>query len=246
MEDADQMLLIYSKLTDNQYLELCALQLIRESDFVTNHWAGGCTQQMWIWPEHSSLANRDFLMRISSATVELDGDFSDFTGYQRWLTLVSGNGLSIKQQSLGHSQHFMLFNDRRVWAFSGEDKVSVQLINGNIVDFNVIVKPPISAIVQQLDTGITPCLVTTDDEASIITDDRLTKLWLTYVVDGAIEIPVNVKGPAILQPQHMSGPCLVISDNSQLTVVSITNEKLRLSVKSIVITNPNRTTMGHN
>ena len=46
-------------------------------DFVTTTWSGGKTTQLAIAPDGASYAERAFLWRISSATVELEA--SDFT-----------------------------------------------------------------------------------------------------------------------------------------------------------------------
>ena len=41
----------------------------------------------------------DFEWRISIASVDVDGEFSDFTGYLRNLILVAGNGIDLQYDS---------------------------------------------------------------------------------------------------------------------------------------------------
>lgn len=65
---------------------------LTETDFVVSRWSGGFTTQLWIAPEGAVYGDRDFLWRVSSASVELD--FSDFTplaDYHRWITTLDGS-----------------------------------------------------------------------------------------------------------------------------------------------------------
>lgn len=57
----------------------------------TSTWAGGVTTELWIWPEDGNYASRDFLARISSATVRLEeSDFTALPGVVRYITPLSG------------------------------------------------------------------------------------------------------------------------------------------------------------
>ena len=51
--------------------------LLTPADYLTTSWSGGTTTQLTIAPAGAVYADRDFLWRVSSATVELDE--SDFT-----------------------------------------------------------------------------------------------------------------------------------------------------------------------
>ena len=52
-------------------------KLLTRDDYVTTNWSGGTTTQLAIAPEGAVYGDRNFLWRLSSATVELD--HSDFT-----------------------------------------------------------------------------------------------------------------------------------------------------------------------
>lgn len=53
---------------------------------------GGITRELMIYPEGSSLGERNFDFRISSAIIDLtESDFSDFSGYKRYILPVEGN-----------------------------------------------------------------------------------------------------------------------------------------------------------
>ena len=53
------------------------------ADYVTTQWSGGATTQLAIAPKGAVYADRDFLWRLSSATVELD-DFSGADDTHSW------------------------------------------------------------------------------------------------------------------------------------------------------------------
>ena len=57
------------------------MKIIQQNDYIVNKWAGGITRQLYITPNGSSLADRNFDLRISSAVIDLTSStFSDFTG----------------------------------------------------------------------------------------------------------------------------------------------------------------------
>jgi uncharacterized protein len=72
-----------------------------------------------------------FLWRLSMAPVVENGPFSLFPGYDRYLTLVEGKGLRIKDEVV----HF-----GEVIKFSGDENISGELIDGKIIDLNLIVR----------------------------------------------------------------------------------------------------------
>ena len=75
-------------------------QIISQENFVVNQWAGGKTTQLVIYPEASTLSERNFDFRISSATFNsTSSKFSDFSSYQRYLLPIIGT-LSVEHQGL--------------------------------------------------------------------------------------------------------------------------------------------------
>ena len=61
------------------------------ADFRSSTWSGGTTTELYLHPEHGSYAARDFLFRISSATVDLEeSDFTPLPGVERYITPLSG------------------------------------------------------------------------------------------------------------------------------------------------------------
>ena len=62
------------------------------ADYVTTQWSGGATTQLAIAPKGAVYADRDFLWRLSSATVELDeSDFTPLPAYDRVISPLRGD-----------------------------------------------------------------------------------------------------------------------------------------------------------
>ncbi len=60
-------------------------------DFITTNWAGGTTTELFIYPEKSTYALRNFDFRLSTATVETEtSTFTPLPGVSRTLLLLDG------------------------------------------------------------------------------------------------------------------------------------------------------------
>lgn len=69
-------------------------QIIRQQDCHTGHWSGGSTTELFLWPHSASYTARDFSLRVSTATVDVDtSDFTPLPGYTRLLMTVRGEML---------------------------------------------------------------------------------------------------------------------------------------------------------
>ena len=67
------------------------LTQLTPADYVTTQWSGGATTQLAIAPKGAVYADRDFLWRLSSATVELDeSDFTPLPAYDRVISTLRG------------------------------------------------------------------------------------------------------------------------------------------------------------
>jgi len=64
---------------------------LKAADYVTSTWAGGTTTQLGIAPAGAVYADRDFMWRISSATVDLEiSDFTALPDYNRLISTLEG------------------------------------------------------------------------------------------------------------------------------------------------------------
>ncbi len=64
---------------------------VPRAELSTNRWSGGATTQLAIWPENALYADRSFVWRVSSATIEdEESDFTLLPGYVRILMVLDG------------------------------------------------------------------------------------------------------------------------------------------------------------
>ena len=64
---------------------------LKPEDYVVSTWSGGTTTQLGIAPQGAVYAHRDFLWRVSSATVDLDvSDFTALPDYDRLISTLEG------------------------------------------------------------------------------------------------------------------------------------------------------------
>lgn len=72
------------------------LSLVPKKDSKASIWSGGLTYEYMIVPETANYTDRDFLFRISSATIEqVPSKFTQFKGYYRYLVMLD-NSLDIE------------------------------------------------------------------------------------------------------------------------------------------------------
>lgn len=108
-------------------------KLLTKEDYVTTSWSGGTTTQLAIAPEGAVYANRNFLWRLSSATVETDhSDFTPLPDYDRFLSVLEGE----IQLKIDAHETFPLAPGEVV-AFDGGAPVESR---GRCVDFNLMVR----------------------------------------------------------------------------------------------------------
>jgi len=75
--------------------------------------------------------------RLSIATIDCDGPFSDFTGYDRTIMTIDGGDVELHFHD---DDTFVKLDQYRPFQFAGERKVSCRLLSGTVRDFNVMTK----------------------------------------------------------------------------------------------------------
>ena len=109
------------------------LQKLTSLDYKTTRWSGGTTTQIAIYPPEADYARRDFLWRVSSATVELeDSDFTPLPDYERQIATLAGE---IRLTHNGSNP--VLLRPGEVHAFSGADATHSR---GRCTDFNLMLR----------------------------------------------------------------------------------------------------------
>lgn len=103
-------------------------------DYKVSQWSGGTTTEVFIWPEGASYATREFSVRISSATVDLEeSDFTPLPGVERYIVPLQG-GFTLTHP--GKSPVVMAPLDAPYGFSGGIDTHCV----GKATDFNLMLK----------------------------------------------------------------------------------------------------------
>lgn len=67
-------------------------RIIKPEEYETGVWSGGTTTQLAIYPPGASYADRNFIFRLSSATVDTEqSEFTYLPDYDRWLMIFEGS-----------------------------------------------------------------------------------------------------------------------------------------------------------
>ncbi len=112
------------------------MKIVKKVEQTVQHWSGGETRELYIYPPDASFEDRTFLYRISTARVDLDeSSFTKFDGFERILiplnnsVSLSFNGGVMTEVKKGESIQF-----------SGEWET---ISKGKVEDFNVIFHPTV-------------------------------------------------------------------------------------------------------
>lgn len=107
--------------------------LFPKSNSKTIAWANGTSTELFIFPEDGDFLTRDFLFRISTATVEAEtSTFSFFEGIERTLMILEGN---LVLEHVGrYTKELKTFDQD---CFSGEWDTKSK---GKVKDFNLMCK----------------------------------------------------------------------------------------------------------
>ena len=106
---------------------------LRPADYTVSDWSGGRTVQLSIGPEGERYADRKFLWRISSATVELEtSEFTALPDYERLIAPIRG------EMILSHNGgEEILLRPYDVHRFDGAD---LTVSKGKCTDFNLMLR----------------------------------------------------------------------------------------------------------
>ena len=125
------------------------IQIIRQATYKTTQWSGGITREICIFPATASLAARNFDLRISSAVIDTpESNFSDFTGFLRYLMPLNGEivlypGASESQSAAENGavgeENAVKLSATDLFEFDGAQPMRSRNTPG-AVDFNVIVR----------------------------------------------------------------------------------------------------------
>ncbi len=126
---------------------------------------GGSTAEIAVEPMGGDLA-QGFDWRLSIATVERDGPFSAFAGYDRTIMLIEGAGMVL---DFGGGRTTCIAERFRPFDFAGEDAVECRLLGGPIRDFNLMLRRASHAAeTHVVELGDEPLALATDGGSMVI------------------------------------------------------------------------------
>jgi uncharacterized protein len=110
------------------------VKILRAADYKTMPWKNGMgsTTEIAIHPADAKLDTFDW--RISMAQVASDGPFSSFAAIDRTLLVLEGNGLDLSVAE----QPIVRIDRDTIHSFPGDQPTSASLVDGPIVDLNVM------------------------------------------------------------------------------------------------------------
>ncbi|QSB25892.1 HutD family protein [Flavobacterium sp. CLA17] len=107
------------------------IRLFPKKDTTASVWSGGLTSEYMIYPETARYNDRDFVFRISSATIEeVPSAFTKFKGYHRYLVMLD-NSLPIEI-----NKEKKVYEKYEIIEFNSDDEVT-SYTKG--IDFNWMV-----------------------------------------------------------------------------------------------------------
>jgi len=111
-------------------------KVLRAKDYPRMPWknGGGSTEEITRDAGHGL---EGFGWRLSIADIGESGGFSTFAGYERVITVLQGEGMTLRVD--GQDTRHLLPLDP--FAFAGESQVTCTLLGGPIRDFNLIYAP---------------------------------------------------------------------------------------------------------
>ena len=151
-----------------------------------------------------------FAWRLSMAPVTENGRFSDFSGYDRTLILVEGNGITLKHDN---DQTDTLVRRFESANFDGDWTTEATLHRGEIIDFNVMTR-------QGICVGRVDIFRENDEHHIVVNADRL----MIYPLDNAIELsmpelePLRLDATSLLQVIAPSAGTVNISGEAVICV----------------------------
>lgn len=160
------------------------IEFITTEQQTVTTWAGGTTCELAISPQGSSLVARDFHWRFSSADVNASGAFSDFTGYQRYLSIRQGAGLTLHVDA----HQMTLASPRYVAVFAGHASTHGELVAGAVRDVNLIVRLAEDATAGLRDVEFLPLQL--QPQPLWLKRDQ-ARLWLVYADQGPVQLLVD-------------------------------------------------------
>ncbi len=107
--------------------------MIRAADIPPQAWrnGGGQTRELLVWP-----SIHEWNVRISVATIDMDGPFSTYPGVERWFAVVAGAGVDLAIDGATHRMD----PSSPPLRFDGGADINCHLLDGPTRDLNLMAR----------------------------------------------------------------------------------------------------------
>lgn len=164
------------------------LKIISPENFKTMPWRNGKGNTVELIKENLPEGD-DFAWRLSMADVTTDGDFSNFSGYDRTLLLLEGKGITL---DCGKGLQYKLTEKLQAAQFKGEDPTYASLHEAPIKDFNIMTH-----------RNFCRAEVVSRNHAEGMHLNIDTDILLIYVVEGALQVNADSIDKLTIPQQHL-------------------------------------------
>ena len=117
--------------------------LIKKENYQSKAWKNGLgvTSEIAIYPPEASLAQGNFLWRLSTAQIEKSSAFSLFPAHDRVLLVIKGQGLKmIHTFEEGEPPETAMIEKFEPYEFPGDVPSRCELTEGGITDFSIFIR----------------------------------------------------------------------------------------------------------
>ena len=159
-----------------------------DKDFKRIPWKSGKGFTTELKVDYSSESER-FELRLSRAEIVNDGEFSDFSGYDRILIMIDDNGVLLEHNNRKKDIMKKCFDTAH---FSGDWTTFAKLTDGAIKDFNIITSR---------DSYISKAEITKDNKTHKF--NLAAGRFLVYSIDQDIDLCIDDKNNIQLLPDHL-------------------------------------------
>lgn len=196
------------------------IKIIKKEQQKTTTWSGGTTTQLAIYPEDADYGKRNFLWRLSTATVEAEESvFTSLPGIDRIIMILKGEIV------LEHEGRY-----KKVLGKFDQDSFSGSWVTksiGQAVDFNLMMKEGCQ--------GRLEAIILAKDEVKNITFEKKEEFSCSvqaiYIVAGSVVLQLPERDPIQLQ----QGDMILISDKNDYKNISYQIENITESNAEFVI-----------
>lgn len=193
------------------------MKRLHQGDYTVTQWSGGKTTQIAIAPEGAIYSNRDFLWRVSSATVDLDeSDFTALPDYHRWISTLQGDMV------LSHNgKEKITLYPYDVHEFEGSDQTHSW---GKCKDFNLMLQK------EKAVGKIWPVFLPCGEQYEINVQAKPHSTILLFCAEGTATIAdyrctINIeKGEAVLAEEKCGDGCVICSNTTHESITIMVAE----------------------